>query len=86
MYVYARLLSRFQSPARYQREYRKLRGMDFWRDVDDWLGGLPYEYCKPDPVVDLLSDRGFSLVRLKTTTSSGNNEFLFQRNSLRSSS
>jgi SAM-dependent methyltransferase len=78
LYVYSRLLSRLESPVKYHRDYKELRGMNFWRDVDDWLGGLPYEYCKPDPVINLLSDRGFSLLRLSTTVSSGNNEFLFQ--------
>jgi hypothetical protein len=23
------------------------RGMDFWHDVRDWLGGFPYEYATP---------------------------------------
>lgn len=77
-FVYGRLLARFESPFRFSREYWKRRGMSFWRDVDDWLGGLPYEYCKPEEVFDLLYERGFMLVRLSTTGSFGNNEFLFK--------
>jgi len=75
--AYVRLVARFQSPLGFLREYRERRGMDFRRDTEDWLGGLPYEYCKPDQVVDFLSDRGFVLSRLRTSKSTGCNEFLF---------
>jgi 2-polyprenyl-6-hydroxyphenyl methylase/3-demethylubiquinone-9 3-methyltransferase len=75
--VCMRLLMRFQSPITYFRHYRRHRGMSFWRDVDDWLGGLPYEYCKPDQVINFLSDRGFALLRLGINMSTGTNEFLF---------
>jgi hypothetical protein len=52
--------------------------MKFWRDIEDWLGGLPYEYCKPDRVIEFLSREGFALERLKTTSFIGCNEFLFR--------
>ncbi len=76
-YSWARLLMRLQSPVTYMRQYRENRGMSFWRDIEDRLGGLPYEYCTPDAVVDCLADRGFVLQRLKTSSSFGCNEFLF---------
>jgi 2-polyprenyl-6-hydroxyphenyl methylase/3-demethylubiquinone-9 3-methyltransferase len=78
LFVFARLLGRLQSPVNYLRRYQEERGMDFWRDVEDWLGGLPYEYCKPDQVVNFMSDRGLTLLRLRTESSIGNNEFLFR--------
>jgi SAM-dependent methyltransferase len=76
--MYARLLSRLESPRRYVRQYPERRGMSFWRDVDDWLCGLPYEYCKPDQIVNFLADRSFVALRLSTVTSIGCNEFLFR--------
>ncbi len=76
--AYGRLLARLESPLAFTRQYRQRRGMDFWRDVEDWLGGLPYEYCKPEQALDCLSERGFVLQRLMTTSSIGNNEFLFR--------
>lgn len=76
--LYVRLLAQFQSPAKYIREFRESRGMNFWRDVDDWLRGLPYEYCKPDQVVGFLSECGFVLLRLRISESWGCNEFLFK--------
>jgi 2-polyprenyl-6-hydroxyphenyl methylase/3-demethylubiquinone-9 3-methyltransferase len=75
--LFARMLTRFQSPLRFVRDYRSTRGMSFFRDVDDWLGGLPYEFCTPGEVVDFLTDRQFTLRRLLTTQSCGCNEFLF---------
>jgi 2-polyprenyl-6-hydroxyphenyl methylase/3-demethylubiquinone-9 3-methyltransferase len=77
-YVYAQSLARFQLPTKYVQQYRQNRGMSFRRDVDDWFDGLPYEYCKPDQVVNFLSDRGFVLLRLKVAGSIGCNEFLFR--------
>jgi SAM-dependent methyltransferase len=73
-----KMLTRFRSPTRFLREYRQVRGMTFLRDIDDWFGGLPYEYCTPDETVDFLADHGFSLLRLRTTRSNGCNEFLFR--------
>ena len=57
----------------------KRRGMDYWRDIEDWLGGLPYEYCKPDEVIDRLVPQGFALQKLTTTYGHGCNEFVFRR-------
>ncbi|HEY1598568.1 MAG TPA: class I SAM-dependent methyltransferase [Pirellulales bacterium] len=73
-----KMLTRFRSPIRFLRDYRQVRGMTFLRDIDDWFGGLPYEYCTPDETVDFLADHGFSLLRLRTTRSNGCNEFLFR--------
>jgi 2-polyprenyl-6-hydroxyphenyl methylase/3-demethylubiquinone-9 3-methyltransferase len=78
LFAYGRLLARLESPVEFTRQYRQNRGMDFWRDVDDWLGGLPYEYCRPEHVIDFLGERGFDLRRLTTTDSHGCNEFLFK--------
>jgi 2-polyprenyl-6-hydroxyphenyl methylase/3-demethylubiquinone-9 3-methyltransferase len=81
-YVCGHLIYEVQSPIRYVRDYSKRRGMSFWRDIEDWLGGLPYEYCNPDEAIDFLSRRGFALSRIKTTTFIGCNEFLFRAKNL----
>jgi SAM-dependent methyltransferase len=47
-WLVARTLRRRTSPFVYIRDYGKTaRGMSFWRDVEDWLGGLPIEYTEP---------------------------------------
>ena len=60
------------------RNYRKHRGMSWWHDQLDWIGGYPYEDAKPEEIFDFVKQRGFSLERLKTWGgASGCNEFLF---------
>lgn len=59
---------------------QRSRGMHWWYDLVDWIGGYPFEVAKPDEVHAFLRDRGFVLQRL--TTCGGNlgcNEFVFRR-------
>lgn len=64
----------------YIRDYgRTSRGMDFWTDRIDWLGGYPYEYAKPEEIEKFLEERGFRLVRIEYDTGVGCNEFLFEK-------
>lgn len=46
----------------YVKNY-KIRGMDFYHDLHDWLGGYPYESILPDEVAQLMSDAGLMPVR-----------------------
>lgn len=56
------------------------RGMDFWRDVVDWVGGHPFETARPEEVLAFLRPRGFELVNLRTVGGRlGCNEFVFAR-------
>lgn len=62
------------------RSYGGLRGMDAWRDIVDWVGGLPFEVAKPEQILDFFRDRGFVLEKLATQGGSlGCNEFVFSR-------
>lgn len=58
-------------------EYKKSRGMSLWHDWIDWLGGFPFEVATPDEIVKYYEQRGFSLYKMTTTPSLGNNEFVF---------
>jgi 2-polyprenyl-6-hydroxyphenyl methylase/3-demethylubiquinone-9 3-methyltransferase len=67
-------------PFRTWRAYGKqsMRGMSPWRDVVDWVGGLPFEVAKPEGVFEFIRQRGFSLLRMKTCGGGhGCNEFVF---------
>lgn len=67
---------------RYIRNYDELggRGMSWWHDKVDWIGGLPFEVSKPEEVLDFCRERGFELHRLKTCGGGlGCNEYLFKR-------
>jgi SAM-dependent methyltransferase len=52
-----------QNPLRYVRNYKSNRGMDWHRNVDDWLGGFPYESASAQTVKQELERLGFQLVR-----------------------
>lgn len=67
-------------PFRTWREYKLDRGMSPWRDVVDWVGGYPFEFAKPEELLDFYRVRGFTLERMRTNGGSyGCNEFVFRR-------
>ena len=60
------------------REYgKRYRGMSFFTDVRDWLGGWPMEYVADQEAVDFVIELGFGLERM--VTGEANTEFLFKR-------
>ena len=67
-------------PFRSIRQYGKGRGMSFWQDLIDWVGGYPFEVSTPEQVFDFYRTRGFTLTRLHTCGGSlGCNEFVFRK-------
>ena len=72
-------------PGEYLRswtDYRRLRGMNRWHDIVDWVGGYPYEFATPDEIFDFYTARGFTLTKMKCGgVGLGCNEFVFQRRS-----
>jgi SAM-dependent methyltransferase len=62
------------------RNYGKERGMSLWRDLIDWVGGLPFEVARPEEIFDFYRARGFTLTRLRTCAGTlGCNEFVFEK-------
>lgn len=49
---------------KYVKNYGSNRGMDFYHDVHDWLGGYPYESILPQEVDLLMKKLGFSKERI----------------------
>lgn len=47
----------------YVRTYGKNRGMDFYNDVHDWMGGYPYESISPEECRTLFGELGFRPLR-----------------------
>lgn len=61
---------------------KKDRGMDFFYDVIDWLGGYPYEYASAQRVTDYMAARGWVRQRLcAARVPTGCNEYVFRRGS-----
>jgi 2-polyprenyl-6-hydroxyphenyl methylase/3-demethylubiquinone-9 3-methyltransferase len=58
----------------------RVRGMSYWHDLVDWVGGYPFEVAKPEEVFRFCRDRGLELVELETVNGGhGCNQFVFRR-------
>jgi 2-polyprenyl-6-hydroxyphenyl methylase/3-demethylubiquinone-9 3-methyltransferase len=58
----------------------KTRGMDFYYDVIDWVGGYPYEYASIAELRALVEPLGFECLRWRAAeVPTGCNEFLFRK-------
>lgn len=58
---------------------KKKRGMNFYYDVIDWVGGYPYEYASKREIVDFIESNDFKLVKfVGATVPTGCNEFVFK--------
>ena len=60
--IVMRLILAFQNP------FRTGRGMNFFSDVRDWIGGYPYEYASRKEVSEFLAGLGFTLSRVIPTS------------------
>jgi SAM-dependent methyltransferase len=83
--ILLRLLLGGQNPKRYIETYRTRRGMNWHHDVEDWLGGYPYESITPEDATSFVTARGFECRRSVTESrigvfGTGCDEYLFQRN------
>ena len=71
-------------PFRTWRSYASDRGMSPYRDAVDWVGGFPFEVCKPEEVFDFFKPAGFELLKLRTCAGGhACNEFVFVRSTPR---
>ncbi|MCX7166531.1 MAG: class I SAM-dependent methyltransferase [Rhodocyclales bacterium] len=60
--------------------YKTKRGMNWWYDQIDWIGGYPYEDAKPEEIFRFLHERGYSLKNMTTCGGGiGCNEFVFKK-------
>lgn len=73
------LLAVGRNPLRVIREHKKRRGMSWFRDVTDWLGGYPYEAATPGEILEFARVHfNFTLVRQNINTDLGVSEFVFK--------
>ncbi|MEW6042135.1 MAG: class I SAM-dependent methyltransferase [Elusimicrobiota bacterium] len=57
---------------------RMTRGMDFFYNVVDWIGGYPYEYAFQKQITDNLKEKGFKRVKfVPARLPTGCNEYVF---------
>lgn len=79
-YVIGLTLNR-QNPIKYIKEYpsKSRRGMNFYTDARDWLGGYPYEFASVAEILQFYKKNNFKFINLKQTRREGCNEFLFNK-------
>ena len=54
------------------------RGMVWWNDLIDWIGGYPFETATPSEIFNFYKSKGFSLIGLNTVGGKlGCNEYVF---------
>jgi len=59
---------------------KQSRGMDFFYNVIDWIGGYPYEYASSDEVERMLARHGFTCMKkIPAQVPTGCNEFVFRK-------
>jgi 2-polyprenyl-3-methyl-5-hydroxy-6-metoxy-1,4-benzoquinol methylase len=62
-----------------RRPTEKARGMDFFYDVIDWVGGYPYEYATAVEIIGVLRVLGFEPERvIAAEVPTGCNQFIFK--------
>jgi SAM-dependent methyltransferase len=66
-----------RNPLRYIREYERSRGMSYWTDVKDWLGGWPMEFAGISETKSFCCDQ-LGLELLNITAGEANTEYLFR--------
>lgn len=59
-------------------DHKRNRGMSYFTDIRDWLGGWPMEFCHDDDVKAFVANElGMDLINIKT--GEANTEFLYRR-------
>lgn len=59
---------------------KQTRGMNFYYDVIDWIGGYPYEFATPAEIKQFVEALGFSMIRfIPAVIPTGCNQFVFHR-------
>ena len=58
---------------------RTKRGMNRYNDLIDWLGGLPYEVCTTEMIVNYLKPKGFTLLKKYDPVFQACHEWLFEK-------
>lgn len=81
VYIIVGLLMYGRNPITYIRNYDKdsSRGMDFFCDNIDWLGGYPYEYASKEAIEAFYLKHNFRLEKYTLTNTIGCNEFLLRK-------
>lgn len=73
-------LIKLRNPVKRIKNHRSMRGMNWFTDLRDWLGGYPYEFASAGEILELVEALRPSLEPVKVVEEEGYgcNEFLFK--------
>src|SRR6185369_16358388 len=77
LYSFIMMFVRFQLPYSYIRNYKNKRGMSWYCDILDWIGGYPYEYASIEEMINFFSENNMYAKKVREADGLGCNEFLF---------
>jgi 2-polyprenyl-3-methyl-5-hydroxy-6-metoxy-1,4-benzoquinol methylase len=60
-------------------DYKKHRGMNYFYDIIDWVGGYPYEVSTPEKVINFLKKNKFIIKKVKKYTGFDNNIYIAKK-------
>lgn len=78
-YFVAGLIILGRNPVTYIRNYKSNRGMNWYNDIVDWLGGHPYEFASPDEMVNFFGERGLGCKKMIYRDGIGCSEYLLMK-------
>jgi 2-polyprenyl-6-hydroxyphenyl methylase/3-demethylubiquinone-9 3-methyltransferase len=71
--IIAKFFVTFRNPLKNQR------GMNFYYNVIDWVGGYPYQYASENEIIEFLKKKGFKLLKFfKSQVPTGCYEYVFE--------
>lgn len=88
----AGILAKGKNPIKSIKNYGiKSRGMSWYTDVTDWIGGYPFEYAEAEDIIEFLEPLGFKLIKINPSISkkswglfgTGSYQYLFRRVNIR---
>lgn len=79
VYFFMGSLLMLRNPLKQIKEHGSDRGMNWYNDVIDWLGGHPYEFAGPDEIINFFGKRNILCKKLIYREGIGCNEYLLKR-------
>jgi ubiquinone/menaquinone biosynthesis C-methylase UbiE len=64
----------------WKNPFNQTRGMDFYFNVIDWVGGYPYEYASQKELIEIVNKQGFCCIKkIPAEVPTGCNEYVFMK-------
>ena len=80
LYIFSGIIFIAKFLVTFKNPLKKERGMSFYYDVVDWVGGYPYEYGNIQEISNYVNNLGFRTIKtVKATVPTGCNEFIFKK-------